>query len=216
MVDLFAAAIQTAVCGVAARRPRKTKKLRRTGPAAAQFRPAPGPVKSRRRSVTPAMLLHDLRDRLARCVDRFSDAPLLDDLTAPPRQPGQRTRGEPNRLCSCQSASRSLTHQTVMAIRLGSLRTTGICGPRAQWSILPAPARRTGPPSTNWFYWRYRAGSRQAHEGRRCELLGRKRSGGKGLAPQVGLEPTTLRLTAECSTIELLRSALLLYLLYRT
>ena len=29
---------------------------------------------------------------------------------------------------------------------------------------------------------------------------------GRGLAPQVGLEPTTLRLTAECSTIELLRS----------
>ncbi len=27
----------------------------------------------------------------------------------------------------------------------------------------------------------------------------------KGLAPQVGLEPTTLRLTAGCSTIELLR-----------
>src|SRR4030088_2077226 len=26
------------------------------------------------------------------------------------------------------------------------------------------------------------------------------------LAPQVGLEPTTLRLTAECSTIELLRT----------
>ena len=26
------------------------------------------------------------------------------------------------------------------------------------------------------------------------------------LAPQVGLEPTTLRLTAECSAIELLRS----------
>src|SRR5262249_38050300 len=30
--------------------------------------------------------------------------------------------------------------------------------------------------------------------------------GDKSLAPQVGLEPTTLRLTAECSTIELLRS----------
>ena len=30
-------------------------------------------------------------------------------------------------------------------------------------------------------------------------------TGGGGLAPQVGLEPTTLRLTAECSTIELLR-----------
>jgi hypothetical protein len=28
----------------------------------------------------------------------------------------------------------------------------------------------------------------------------------ENLAPQVGLEPTTLRLTAECSTIELLRS----------
>src|SRR5579872_1903232 len=28
----------------------------------------------------------------------------------------------------------------------------------------------------------------------------------KSLAPQVGFEPTTLRLTAECSTIELLRS----------
>ena len=28
----------------------------------------------------------------------------------------------------------------------------------------------------------------------------------KVLAPQVGFEPTTLRLTAECSTIELLRS----------
>ncbi len=29
---------------------------------------------------------------------------------------------------------------------------------------------------------------------------------GKKMAPQVGLEPTTLRLTAECSAIELLRS----------
>jgi hypothetical protein len=28
----------------------------------------------------------------------------------------------------------------------------------------------------------------------------------KSLAPQVGFEPTTLRLTAECSTVELLRS----------
>ena len=28
----------------------------------------------------------------------------------------------------------------------------------------------------------------------------------KKLAPQVGLEPTTLRLTAECSAIELLRN----------
>ena len=35
------------------------------------------------------------------------------------------------------------------------------------------------------------------------------------LAPQVGLEPTTLRLTAECSAIELLRSVWLLIVLYQ-
>jgi hypothetical protein len=33
-------------------------------------------------------------------------------------------------------------------------------------------------------------------------------TGIEDLAPQVGLEPTTLRLTAECSAIELLRSVL--------
>ena len=38
------------------------------------------------------------------------------------------------------------------------------------------------------------------------QLQGTELSGEKELAPQVGLEPTTLRLTAECSTIELLRS----------
>ena len=32
------------------------------------------------------------------------------------------------------------------------------------------------------------------------------------LAPQVGLEPTTLRLTAECSAIELLRSKIKLWI----
>ncbi len=42
-------------------------------------------------------------------------------------------------------------------------------------------------------------------EGRRGVGSGRKSL--KRLAPQVGLEPTTLRLTAECSAIELLRSA---------
>ena len=35
---------------------------------------------------------------------------------------------------------------------------------------------------------------------------GRAQNGIKGMAPQVGLEPTTLRLTAGCSAIELLRS----------
>src|SRR5436190_17412303 len=36
------------------------------------------------------------------------------------------------------------------------------------------------------------------------------------LAPQVGFEPTTLRLTAECSTVELLRSNTGRILLYYT
>ncbi len=35
--------------------------------------------------------------------------------------------------------------------------------------------------------------------------------GQKDLAPQVGFEPTTLRLTAECSTVELLRNGLLFH-----
>jgi hypothetical protein len=37
----------------------------------------------------------------------------------------------------------------------------------------------------------------------------------KRLAPQVGLEPTTLRLTAECSAIELLRSVWRWFVLYK-
>ncbi len=40
---------------------------------------------------------------------------------------------------------------------------------------------------------------------RGLERIGRKSK--KRMAPQVGLEPTTLRLTAGCSAIELLRSA---------
>src|SRR6478672_9421520 len=39
---------------------------------------------------------------------------------------------------------------------------------------------------------------------------------GLNLAPQVGLEPTTLRLTAECSTIELLRSVAIYKTLHQT
>ncbi len=35
---------------------------------------------------------------------------------------------------------------------------------------------------------------------------GKRRSDYVDMAPQVGLEPTTLRLTAECSAIELLRN----------
>ena len=42
-----------------------------------------------------------------------------------------------------------------------------------------------------------------------AEPPSRERESGEGeVAPQVGLEPTTLRLTAECSTIELLRNVL--------
>src|SRR5450755_1915400 len=46
---------------------------------------------------------------------------------------------------------------------------------------------------------------RNAATGVLCRGYAEKK--GLGLAPQVGLEPTTLRLTAECSTIELLRSS---------
>ncbi len=42
-------------------------------------------------------------------------------------------------------------------------------------------------------------------EGSRLELT-LCAKGARSLAPQVGFEPTTLRLTAECSTVELLRS----------
>src|SRR5579883_3515561 len=38
------------------------------------------------------------------------------------------------------------------------------------------------------------------------ELQNEETRPGYDLAPQVGFEPTTLRLTAECSTVELLRS----------
>ena len=48
--------------------------------------------------------------------------------------------------------------------------------------------------------------STQATELEHSVRLRSKRKPLKGLAPQVGLEPTTLRLTAECSAIELLRN----------
>ncbi len=54
----------------------------------------------------------------------------------------------------------------------------------------------------NLLKWRTKASSGLA----RLYALSLSGRSGYGLAPQVGLEPTTLRLTAECSTIELLRS----------
>ncbi len=48
--------------------------------------------------------------------------------------------------------------------------------------------------------------STQATELEHSVRLRSKRKPLKGMAPQVGLEPTTLRLTAECSAIELLRN----------
>jgi hypothetical protein len=68
--------------------------------------------------------------------------------------------------------------------------------------------------------WRAKGNSARNGENRKARSPRRLRTCGRGaaltnrvgrtskkrLAPQVGLEPTTLRLTAECSTIELLRS----------
>ena len=56
-----------------------------------------------------------------------------------------------------------------------------------------------------------REGNRLLFEGERRENRTKRTKkeptlGGFFLAPQVGLEPTTLRLTAECSAIELLRN----------
>ena len=56
-----------------------------------------------------------------------------------------------------------------------------------------------------------REGNRPLFEGERRENRTKRTKkeptfGGFFLAPQVGLEPTTLRLTAECSAIELLRN----------
>jgi hypothetical protein len=51
------------------------------------------------------------------------------------------------------------------------------------------------------------------HDGRPIRVLRAPRAGasrrrlGRRLAPQVGFEPTTLRLTAGCSTLELLRTS---------
>ena len=57
-----------------------------------------------------------------------------------------------------------------------------------------------------WRNWGYLARLRQARAERWRQQRGSRGSERNSLAPQVGLEPTTLRLTAECSTIELLRS----------
>ena len=82
------------------------------------------------------------------------------------------------------------------------------------------------PPAnvTDAHGWRFRRDSAQNGETRKwrkhLQLRGYGRretlTNGRGmvlkkeLAPQVGLEPTTLRLTAECSAIELLRNKLLM------
>jgi hypothetical protein len=47
--------------------------------------------------------------------------------------------------------------------------------------------------------------------GRERQQLGRGEQAGMELAPRVGFEPTTLRLTAECSTVELPRSGFIHY-----
>lgn len=68
-------------------------------------------------------------------------------------------------------------------------------------------ARRERPiTATLWRYLGYFDGRRGRADSVGVNYWGGEFRTGRNLAPQVGLEPTTLRLTAECSTIELLRS----------
>ena len=80
----------------------------------------------------------------------------------------------------------------------------GLTGPPT--TVLRGRKERTGSSGNVWRNWGYLARLRKAQEDRWRQQQGRLGSERNSLAPQVGLEPTTLRLTAECSTIELLRS----------
>jgi hypothetical protein len=73
-------------------------------------------------------------------------------------------------------------------------------------TVLRSRKERTGSSGNVWRNWGYLAELRQGWANRWRQQMGRLRSEKKNLAPQVGFEPTTLRLTAECSTVELLRS----------
>ena len=82
--------------------------------------------------------------------------------------------------------------------RDGARRGSGTEGKLAGQPWRGRTERRTETGSSSKDY----AGTRRDAVNKRA----RKSVEGRSLAPQVGLEPTTLRLTAECSTIELLRS----------
>src|SRR5579883_3471656 len=96
---------------------------------------------------------------------------------------------------------RDAVNQFLVSLGDGGKRASGKrCG-RAGWRGKPDTGRK---PETR----KPRKHGQLRGCGRREALTGGQgRSRGKELAPQVGLEPTTLRLTAECSTIELLRSS---------
>src|SRR5438270_7143600 len=70
-----------------------------------------------------------------------------------------------------------------------------------QWVSTGCPDRRDGASSRKAFK---RLAFRDAPTD--CGLNPEEPKLNKRMAPQVGLEPTTLRLTAECSAIELLRN----------
>ena len=74
-------------------------------------------------------------------------------------------------------------------------------GPRQTWAGQPR-RDRNGETTGDGNYWKHYGHMRDGGVNKRAG----KSVEGQELAPQVGLEPTTLRLTAECSTIELLRS----------
>jgi hypothetical protein len=75
------------------------------------------------------------------------------------------------------------------------VRRRGLTGPPT--TVLGGREERIGTSGNLWWNWGYLAGLRQAQKNRWRQPTGRWRSERDNLAPQVGLEPTTLRLTAE-------------------
>ena len=84
------------------------------------------------------------------------------------------------------------------------VRRRRLTGPTT--TVLRGRNERIGSSGNAWRNWGYLAGLRQARKERWRQPRGRWRSERNSLAPRVGFEPTTLRLTAECSTIELPRN----------
>ena len=135
----------------------------------------------------------------------FGDQPLGRALS-PARRSLVLSRREPNTRRQPTPRFRNRQHETPTALtafghspapwRSPEGRGENGCA-RASEPSLRTAARRRGSFGTGWRYWGYCARRGRAHGWRWRQLLGTELSEKQELAPQVGLEPTTLRLTAE-------------------